>query len=234
MADTLLRYERDDAVSTIVLDDGRVNALSPALFRELNSALDQARADETVVVITGREQRFSGGFDLAVFKQGKEAAIEMLHAGASTAERLLSFPAPVVIACNGHAIAMAAFLLTCADLRIGVANPQARIVANEVQIGLTVPHFVVELCRQRLTPAAFSRALVTAHTFDPEQAVQAGFLDFVVPEADLQRVAKESALSLARLVRHAFVATKLRQRAEALAALRRAIATDLEDWKALG
>lgn len=232
MAETLTRYERDGAISTIVMDDGKVNALSPDMLRELNAGLDRAQADQTVVVITGRAQRFSAGFDLAVFRQGQARAFEMLEAGARTAERLLSFPAPVVIACNGHAIAMGAFLLTCADLRIGVNNPDAKVSANEVEIGLTIPHFAVELCRQRLTPASFNRALVTAHVFDPEQAIVAGFLDMIVPESELQQVAKERALGLSRLVRSAHVGTKLRLRAPDLAALRRAIETDIDDWKA--
>ena len=227
----LTRYERDGAVSTIVMDDGKVNALSPAMFRELNAALDRAQADETVVLLTGREGRFSGGFDLGVFKQGKDAALEMLLAGARTAERLLGFPAPVVIACNGHAIAMAAFLLTTADLRIGVANPAAKICANEVQIGLTLPYFAVELSRQRLAPAHFDSALGISRIYDPEGAREAGFLDMVVPETELLRVAKERALALASLVRSAHVATKLRTRAAALAAVRSAIEADLEDWK---
>jgi enoyl-CoA hydratase len=226
----LTRYESDSEISTIVMDDGKVNALSPAMFRELNEGLDRAAAAGNVVLITGREGRFSGGFDLGVFRQGKDAAVEMLLAGARTAERLLSFPTPVVIACSGHAIAMAAFLLTTADLRIGIDEPGTRIVANEVEIGLTVPHFVVELCRQRLTPAAFDRSLGVSYLFDPAEAVSAGFLDLVVPAAELMPTARDRALALSRLVRDAHTATKQRVRAAALAALRRAIELDLEDW----
>lgn len=226
----LTRYEADDTISTIVMDDGKVNALSPAMFRELNEGLDRAEAAGNVVLITGREGRFSGGFDLAVFRQGKEAAVEMLLAGARTAERLLDFPAPVVMAASGHAIAMAAFLLTTADLRIGIDAPDTRIVANEVQIGLTVPHFAIELCRQRLTPAAFQQALDVSQVFDPARAVSAGFLDLVVPAAELLPTAREQALALSQLVRDAHTATKRRVRAAALAALRHAIEVDQEDW----
>jgi enoyl-CoA hydratase len=231
MTDNLVRYERDGAVSTLVMDDGKVNALSPAMFRALNEALDRAEADETVVVLSGRPRRFSGGFDLGVFKQGREPAIEMLEAGARTAERLLSFPAPVVIACTGHALAMGAFLLTTADLRIGTDDPELKIRANEVEIGLTMPHFAVELCRQRLAPRDFQRALITAAPFGAREAVEAGFLDLLVPEADLPAVAKERALGLSRLVRDAYTATKRRTRAASLVALKAAIEADLAHWK---
>ena len=57
MTDPLVRYEKQDAVSTITLDDGKVNALSPAMFGALNAALDRAESDGSVVLITGRAGR---------------------------------------------------------------------------------------------------------------------------------------------------------------------------------
>lgn len=232
MTDSLVRYERQAAVSTIVMDDGKVNALSPAMLGAIDRALDRALEDETVVVLRGRPGRFSGGFDLRVFRQGREPALEMLQAGARLAERMLAFPAPIVIACSGHAIAMGAFLLTTADLRIGVDAPDVKISANEVEIGLTLPRFAIELCRQRLTPAAFDCALLTAHAWSPAEAVNAGFLDRIVPESELDRVVSEQALRLSSLVRTAYSASKTRVRAQSLAALRAAIEADGADWRA--
>ena len=230
MAD-LVRYERGETVSTLALDDGKVNALSPAMFASLNAALDRAQADGTAVLLTGRGKVFSGGFDLAVFRQGA-AAVDMLTAGACMAERLLSFPAPVVAAVNGHAIAMGLFLVLCADLRIGVSNGAARMQANEVQIGMTVPRFATEVCRQRLAPADFSRALVTAAPYAPEEALRAGMLDALLPADGFLRACHEQAAALAELNREHHAASKLRVRAIALAALRRAIEEDAADWRA--
>ena len=62
----IVRYEFDGGVATITLDDGKVNALSLDMLRRIDEALDRAEADEAVVVLTGREGRFSGGFDLGV------------------------------------------------------------------------------------------------------------------------------------------------------------------------
>ena len=54
----------------------------------------------------------------------------MLRAGFELAQRLLSFPTPVVIACPGHAIAMAVFLFLIANLVVDIAyaylNPKIR------------------------------------------------------------------------------------------------------------
>ncbi len=226
----LVNYERDGAVSILTMDDGKMNVMSAAMLGALNAALDRAQADGTVVLIAGRENVFSAGFDLAVFKQGKAAQIAMLSAGARITERLLSFPAPVVAAVGGHAIAMGAFLALSADLRIGVSNGGGKMSANEVQIGLTVPRFATEVCRQRLAPAHFSRALITAEPYEPQRAVDAGFLDELAPAGEFLPVARAKAAALAKLVRANHVATKLRARGDALAALRRAIEEDIADW----
>jgi enoyl-CoA hydratase/carnithine racemase len=229
---TLVQYQRTEIVSTIALDDSKANVMSVQMLQALNDALDRAQADGTVVLITGREGMFSAGFDLNVFKQGGAALFDMLKGGAQTVERLLSFPAPVVVACSGHAIAMGAFLLVAADVRIGVANGPFKISMNEVAIGLTVPHFALEACRHRLAPAVFDRAAITAETFAPEQAVSAGFLDYLVTAVELLPAAHEKAAALAALVRSAHTATKRRARERVLQALRRAIELDVADWSA--
>ena len=55
----LVSYERRDAVSTIVMDDGKMKLQSVAMLEALNAALDRAQADGTVVLLAGREGVFS-------------------------------------------------------------------------------------------------------------------------------------------------------------------------------
>jgi enoyl-CoA hydratase len=223
--DTLVTYQLHDAVATITMDDRKVNVLSLAMLTELDAALDLAAAERAVVILTGREGVFSAGFDLPVLRAGGTEAADMLRAGFDLAARLLAFPTPVLVACPGHAVAMGAFLLLSGDYRIGVSGPY-KITANEVAIGITMPHAAVEICRQRLTPAGFNRAVVIADVFPPEDAVSAGFLDRVVPAAELAAAAAAAAAGLARLDLGAHAATKLRARRLAETALRGAIDAD--------
>lgn len=228
-----IRYTREGKVATISIDDGKVNSISPEKLRDLKSALDQAEKDQAVVLLTGRAQRFSAGFDLNVLRQGGDVASQLVADGFELVERLLAFPTPVVIACNGHALAMGAFLLLGADVRIGTAGDY-KIGANEVAIGLTVPSAALELCRIRLAPTYFARSLLTAEIFTPEQAVAAGYLDRVVPESELLVSAQKAAANMAQLNLAAYVATKQRARAEELKRLRAAIASDLASWRVSG
>lgn len=222
---SLVQSDLDDGVATITMDDGKVNALSPAMLSELNAALDLAEAEQAAVLLAGREGTFSAGFDLKVLRAGGPDAGAMVRAGFDLSVRLLSFPRPVVIECTGHAVAMAAFLLLSADHRVGPTG-DARVMANEVAIGLTMPHAAVEICRYRLTPAHFHRAVALAEPFSPEGAVQAGFLDHVVEPAQLHEVALATATALAGLDAKAHAATKLRTRAQALTAIREGLEAD--------
>lgn len=218
-------YELRDGVATVRMDDGKVNALSRPMLAAIGGALDQADADGAAVVLMGRPGIFSAGFDLRALRGGGPDAVKMLQEGFLLAERLLTHPRPVTLACPGHAIAMASFLLLSADYRIGVAG-EFRITANEVAIGLTMPRAAIELCRQRLAPAYFHRAVILAEVFAPEQAVAAGFLDAVVAPGDLEAAAADAGRRFAELDATAHRITKQRTRALSLERLRAAVEQD--------
>jgi enoyl-CoA hydratase len=221
----LVSYRFADGVATITMDDGKVNALSPAMLADINEALDRASADEGVVVVTGRAGIFSGGFDLKILQAGGPEATGMLEEGFALALRLLEYPAPVVIACSGHAVAMGFFLLLCGDYVIGVDGP-FRLQANEVAIGLTMPWTAIEICRQRLTPAGFIRVVSLAESFTPSNGVSVGILDKVIEGADLLENTTAVAAGLAALDRRAHATAKSRTRGAAIDAVRHGLTTD--------
>ena len=229
---TRLSYQLQDRIATIVMDDGKVNTMSLAMQAELNAALDRARADGATVVLSGRKGVFSAGFDLPVLAAGGADALKMLSGGFALAERLLTFPTPVVIACTGHALAMGVFLVASADYRIGVEGAY-KIGANEVAIGMILPRAAIEICRARLAPAHFQRAVITAEIYTPADAVAAGFLDRVVAEAELPAAAQAAAARLAKLSMKAHAASKLLARERLLKNLRAAMEADRETYQAM-
>jgi enoyl-CoA hydratase len=216
-------YRHDDSIAVITLDDGKVNALGPAMQQAIGDALDSADRDDVgAVVIAGNHRVFSGGFDLKILTSGDlQPAIDMLKGGFGLAHRLLSYPKPVVMACTGHAIAMGAFLLASGDHR--VAAQASNIQANEVAIGMTIPYAALEIMKLRLTRSAFQQSAGLAKTFFGETAVAAGWLDEVVlPDMVLDR-ALEAARQFTTLNQQAHAATKLRTRAAALRGIRAGI-----------
>lgn len=227
---TLITYRLENAVATITWDDGKRNVVSPELVVELGAALDRAVQDRAVVLLTGREGVFSAGFDLNVLKGGGPRAADLLCGGLELALKVLSLPVPVLVACNGHALAMGCFLLLCADYRIGAAGA-FKLGANEVAIGMTVPRSAIEICRQRLSPAHLERAVVLAEIYAPESAAAAGFLDRVVPASELLPAAQAAAEELTKLNLGAHAATKQRARAQTVQQIRAAFEADSAEYR---
>lgn len=212
---SLTDYSLADGIATITMDDGKVNALSEPMLREVEGWFDAAENEADLVVLTGAGRSFSAGFDLRTEGEGWPP---MLIAGAELAERIMSFPLPVIAACNGNALAMAGFLLLAADHRVGVRG-EFKIGLNEVRIGLTIPWFGIELARHRLARPYFDRCTITGAVLGPEEAMAAGFLDELADPDDLDAAIVGAASDLHEVKREAHAAMKLRSRERALAGL---------------
>ncbi|SIR81005.1 enoyl-CoA hydratase [Aquipseudomonas alcaligenes] len=221
----LISYQLEDGIATLTLNNGKVNAISPDVIAAFNAALDQAVQDRAVVVITGQPGILSGGYDLKVMTSSPQNAVALVTAGSTLARRMLAHPYPIIVACPGHAIAKGAFILLSADYRIGVEGP-FNIGLNEVQIGMTMHHAGIELARDRLRKSAFHRSVINGEIFNPEGAMEAGFLDKVVPAEQLMATAVAAAQQLKKINMTAHKNTKLKVRKALLETLDKAIELD--------
>lgn len=221
----LVSYQCTQGIATLTLNNGKVNAVSAELIQQLNLALDQAAQDKAVVILTGQPGILSAGYDLKVMMSSPENAINLVTQGSTLTRRMLAHPQPIIIACSGHAIAKGAFLLLAADYRLA-ASGEFTIALNEVEIGMPMHQAGIVLAQDRLTPAAFQRAVNNAERFTPEDAVQAGFVDRVVAADALMDSAQAVAEHMKTLNRRAHQLTKLKVRAALLARLDEAIEQD--------
>ncbi len=221
----LVIYSLQDGVATLTLHNGKVNAFSHELIADFNRALDQAEQAGAVVIVTGQPGILSAGYDLKVMLSSPQNAIDLVAAGSMLARRMLAHPQPIIVACPGHAVAKGAFLLLCADYRIGVDGP-FNIGLNEVKIGMTMHQVGIALARARLSTPVFQRSVINAEMFNPQGALAAGFLDRVVPVEQLLTAANEVAQQLKQLNMAAHRNTKLKVRKALLDALDIAIEQD--------
>ena len=111
------------------------------------------------------------------------------------------------------------------DYRIGVDGPFS-IGLNEVQIGMTMHHAGIELARDRLRKSAFHRSVINGEMFNPQHAMDAGFLDKVVQPEELHAAALEAARQLKKINMKAHKNTKLKVRKALLDTLDNAIELD--------
>lgn len=197
-----------DGIAIVRMDDGKANAINFDMLDGLNAALDKAESEAKAIVIAGREGRFSGGFDLRAFATlGPDGIARLLDEGARLLVRLYGGPLPVVAACTGHAIAMGAFILGVCDTRVGTSGDY-KIGANETSNGMALPIFALEISRDRLNPGHLTRALIQAFIYDPEGAVEAGFLDMLALPGEVEARAMAIAAQLAALPTATYAANK--------------------------
>ena len=211
------------------MDDGKANAMQERFLDEFDRALEGAR-DADAVVMTGARKIFSAGLDLPALVELSRPAIEalMVHFH-ETMRRTFLWPAPVVAAVNGHAIAGGCVLAMQADRRV-MAEGDARIGINEVQIGLPLPVVVIETFRAQLSPAHLARAAQEGTLFSPAEALEAGIVHATAPAEFVEERALAIARNLASVGRPAFSAVKGVLRRPAAGALERSGGEDGRAW----
>jgi enoyl-CoA hydratase len=96
---------------------------------------------------------------------------------------------------------------------------------------MPVPAFAAEICRDRLSPRYFTRAIQLAHVHSPDEALAAGFLDEVVAPDEVLARATATATDLATSL-HAgpFRMTRTIVRGALAAQLKDVLAKDLSEF----
>ena len=212
--------EIKDGVGRIRMDDGKVNVLSKKMLDSVLGALEQVEAAGAIAVIEGRPGIFSAGFDLKTFQAGPEASLGMITAEIETLVRILSFPMPVVTVCTGHAYPAGAFFLLCSDVRFGIEG-EFRIGLNETAIGLILPEWALAVARHKLAASA-QIGVHTGRMYGPKESIAAGYLDFVLPPADIGRAVDAEIARLRKIDFKAFAEVKRRLNRHVISAIREA------------
>ena len=188
----LVLFERRDDVGRITLNrPEKRNALSRALQEELRAALDAARADCRVLVLTGAGPAFCAGVDLAERRAGgdpQEAAGAGEGSGtrrepiremwAATNDVIRRHPAIMIAAVNGFALGGGLTLVNNCDLAI--ASERAEFGMPEVGFGL-FPAVSGPATIRRLQPKHAAYMILTSRPIGAETAERWGLVNAVVP-----------------------------------------------------
>ncbi|MFK7989712.1 MAG: crotonase/enoyl-CoA hydratase family protein [Sandaracinaceae bacterium] len=225
---SIVNYTVRDEVALIQMDDGKANALSPDMIAQLSDAFDRALEEAKAVVLTGREGRFCGGFDLKVVMSGPEPAKALFSAGTDLYLKMYALGIPLVAACSGHAVAGGVLLLGASDVRIG-AEGAFKLGLNETAIGMPLPIFAHTIASERLARPHLFAATLGATLFSPAEAVEVGWLDEVVAQGALIERAMAEATRLAPLAGDAFRISKVSMRGATIAHVRDTLDEDLSN-----
>jgi enoyl-CoA hydratase/carnithine racemase len=217
---SLLQIENNDGVAVIKFNRGVTNPLNQAFVDEFIADLKQLKDvnDVNSVVVTSSNNKFfSIGLDIpGLFESGGESFGIFYRAFNRLCLELYTFPKPTVAALSGHAIAGGCILALCCDYRF-MAEGKKRIGLNEIKLGVPVPHPADCILRDMLGSCVARDVMETGEFFGPEQALEIGLVDKILPLEQVLQASIEKARELGSFVPSAYAAIK-RNRVEQVAA----------------
>lgn len=194
------------------------NALETELLRKLIAEIRAApAAGAAAIVLSGRPGMFSAGLDVPLLLQLSRAQmVEFWRSFFGAQHAIAASEVPIVAAITGHSPAGGAVLSMHCDYRV-MAEGKYKIGLNEVQVGLFPGPTIYGVLRRLVGPRQADRLLSGAVLLTGQEALSVGFIDRLVPEAEVVPVALEWARNMAALPPRALAHTRKMSRADLVA-----------------
>jgi enoyl-CoA hydratase/carnithine racemase len=206
---TLVSVEHNGRISTLTLRRSEMrNALSIDMLTEMNIAADAiaARAETSVVVLTGDGKAFCAGMDLKAVLDDPDAPLKLLSSLAEFCLKLRALPAVTLAKVNGAAIGGGCGLSTVCD--VSITHADSKMGFPEVDLGVC-PAVVAPWLVRKIGAGAARRVLLQGGLMSGQEAFERRIVDHVVATRDeLDRAAGEIADRLATGGPNALRATK--------------------------
>lgn len=207
-----------DNVMVVNLNRGVINALNLELVNHLAEAVRKAKNDSNVnslVLRSSNEKFFCIGFDIPqLYSLDQEDFMTFYRAFNTMCLELVTLPKPTVAAITGHATAGGCILALCCDYRL-IAEGKKLMGLNEIKLGVPVP-FLADCILKSMVGVKYAREIMEIGDFyRPEQSLQMGLIDQVLPLEQVSPQAIEKAQLLGSLPQPAFALIK-RNRVESI------------------
>src|SRR5579859_4972888 len=192
-----IQVEIEPPIATVTLNRPKVlNALSPDLIREVNVALSELDADETVraVVLTGGLRVFAAGADIG--DMADRSAVEQLRRDQTGRwAGIAAFSKPLVAAVNGYALGGGCELALMCDMLI--AGDTARLGQPEINLGIIPGAGGTQRWPRTAGKYAAMEVMLTGAPVTAQRAYELGIVNKVVPAELTVELAKRLARQVA-------------------------------------
>ena len=226
-----LRLEAQGAVAVLTLNrPQRLNAAPPAMFEEINAALQHLPAmGARALLITGEGRGFCSGADLqqagsaSALSRGERAYLSLSRSYAPALIALSQLAIPVIAGVNGVAAGIGCSLALCADFTLAARS--AYFLQAFVNVGLVPDGGASWMLARQIGKARATQMMMLGERISADQAEQWGLIYRAVDDTELpaqalalaQRLANGPTLALG-LMRRGLANALAQSYEEALAA----------------
>jgi 3-hydroxyacyl-CoA dehydrogenase len=181
---TLVRFENEDGIGVITIDNPPVNALSPGVPEGIIENVERGNADPAIraMVLIGAGRSFIAGADIRTFGNRPPPVL-----GKRAHDTLDASRKPVVAAIHGYALGGGFEIALASNYRIAV--PSAKVGLPEVLIGILPGSGGTQRLPRLIGPKAALEMIVSGRHVPAEEAKHLGIIDELVPEGGDLRTA---------------------------------------------
>jgi enoyl-CoA hydratase len=199
-----VRLELDGPVARVVLSHpGKLNAMSRAMWVELRAIFERVHAlgEVRCAVVEGEGGDFCAGGDISEYPHFRfdEKSLAHFHENEVWAglRAMLECDVPIVAAIAGACIGGGLEIASCCDIR--VAGESAKFGAPIAKLGFPMAPREAAVVASAIGDATARELLLEATTLPAAEMKARGFLQRVVPDADVMASALDSAGRIASL-----------------------------------
>lgn len=179
-----IQFDTSTFIARMVMNHAPVNVLTVPMMKEMAEAIESlnGRNDVKAILLTSSQKAFCAGISLEDSKSDR--VFQTLDAFNNIFQAMLEISKPVIAVVNGQAVGAGSELVAFADLVI--ATPNARFAQPEVKLGV-FPPFAAVMLPALIGPKKTYELILTGEAMTAEDAHQIGFVNKVVPEAELSK-----------------------------------------------
>jgi cyclohexa-1,5-dienecarbonyl-CoA hydratase len=178
-----IQFEITDFIARLTLNNPPHNVLAVPMMKEMAEAIESlnGRADVKAILLQSAQSTFSAGISLEDSRPDR--VFQTLDAFTRVFQAMVDISKPVVVVVNGPAIGAGSELVGFAD--VVIATPKAKFAQPEVKLGV-FPPFAAVMLPQLIGQKKTYELILTGEALSAEEALHFGFVNKVVPEAELQ------------------------------------------------
>ncbi|HYE26157.1 MAG TPA: enoyl-CoA hydratase/isomerase family protein [Clostridia bacterium] len=181
-------FDTRSAIAHITLNHAPYNLLTVPIMCELAEAIESlnGRGDIKCILLDSSQKVFSLGISREDSKPDR--VFQTLDAFNRVFQAISEISKPLIVVVNGQAVGAGSELVAFGDMVI--ATPNARFAQPEVKLGV-FPPFASIMLPALIGPKKTYELILTGQALTAQEAKDLGFVNRVVPEAELQTAVGE-------------------------------------------